>query len=112
MAGAGSVKDAGSVTVLKRTEKAIYPATVLTQATKGVSGTAETGNSSAPPWPTATTAPSPSASPGKAYAISSPFQGGGSVYVISSDPTIDPRSWKPGAGSIPGTGFRFGQSVA
>ena len=32
------------------------------------------------------------------FAISSPFQDGGSVYVISSDPTIDPRSWKPGTG--------------
>ena len=40
----GSVKDAGSVTVLKRTDKTIYPATVLTQATKGVSGTVETGD--------------------------------------------------------------------
>jgi len=46
------------------------------------------------------------------FTISSPFQDGGSVYVISSDPTIEPRSWKLGAGGIPGTGFRFGQSVA
>jgi len=44
------------------------------------------------------------------FAISSPFQDGGSVYVISSDPTINPRSWQPGSG-IPGTGVRFGQSV-
>ena len=40
----GSVKDAGSVTVLKRTDTTIYPAIVLTQATKGVSGTVETGD--------------------------------------------------------------------
>ena len=40
----GSVTDAGSVTVLKRTDKTIYPATLLTQATKGVSGTVETGD--------------------------------------------------------------------
>jgi hypothetical protein len=46
------------------------------------------------------------------FVISSPFQDGGSVYVISSDPTINPRSWKPGTGTVPGTGFRFGQSVA
>jgi hypothetical protein len=47
-----------------------------------------------------------------AFAISSPFQDGASVYVISSDPTVDPRSWQPATGTIPGTGFRFGQSVA
>ena len=40
----GSVVDAGSVTVLKRTGETIYPATVLTQATKGVSGTVERGD--------------------------------------------------------------------
>jgi hypothetical protein len=36
--------DAGSVTVLKRTDTTIYPAIVLTQATKGVAGTVETGD--------------------------------------------------------------------
>ena len=40
----GSVKDAGSVTVLKRTDETIYPAIVLTQATTGVAGTVETGD--------------------------------------------------------------------
>ena len=40
----GSVTDAGSVTVLKRTDKTIYPATVLSQATQGVAGTVETGD--------------------------------------------------------------------
>ena len=36
------------------------------------------------------------------FAISSPFQDGGSVHVISSNLTIEPRSWKPGTGGIPG----------
>jgi hypothetical protein len=44
-----------------------------------------------------------------AFAISSPFQDGGSVYVHSS--TFAPLSWKPGTGGITGTGVRFGQSV-
>jgi hypothetical protein len=167
----GSVVDAGSVTVLKRTDTTIYPAIVLTQATKGVSGTVEAGDRlgaavayrddrtlaiGVPGEDLGTVVdagsvqivrvgksnlsfPSPSItenSPGTpgvvqtrsrfgttvtgvpeggdeaAFAISSPFQDGGSVYVISSDPTVDPRSWQPGTGAIPGTGFRFGQSVA
>jgi hypothetical protein len=167
----GSVMDAGSVTVLKRTDETIYPGVVLTQATKGVAGTVETGDQFGAavayrddrtlaigvpgedlgsvvdagsvqivrvgktrlsfPLPTIT-----ENSPGTAgvvqadsrfgttvtgvprgdgeaiFAISSPFQDGGSVYVISSDPTINPRSWKPGSGGIPGPGARFGQSVA
>ncbi len=45
------------------------------------------------------------------FAISSPFQAGGSVYVVSDDPANAPRSWKPGTGGITGTGVRFGQSV-
>jgi hypothetical protein len=44
-----------------------------------------------------------------AFAISSPFQDGGSVYVHSS--TFAPLSRKPGNGGITGTGVRFGQSV-
>jgi hypothetical protein len=167
----GSVKDAGTVTVLKRTEKTVYPATLLTQATKGVSGTVETGDQfgaamayrddrtlaiGIPGEDLGTVAdagsvqivrvgksklsfPSPSitenspGTPGQVqaqsrfgttvtgvpdrggeaiFAISSPFQDGGSVYVISSEPKVDPRSWQPGTGTIPGTGVRFGQSVA
>ena len=163
--------DAGSVTVLKRTDATIYPAIVLTQATKGVSGTVETGDQfgaavayrddrtlaiGVPRENLGTVVdagsvqivrvgksglsfPSPSItedSPGTPgvvqarsrfgtavtgvpasdseaiFAISSPFQDGGSVHVISSDPKIDPRSWQPGTGTIPGTGARFGQSVA
>jgi hypothetical protein len=46
------------------------------------------------------------------FAISSPFQDGGSVYVVSSDPRIEPRAWQSGTGGIPGTGVRFGQSLA
>jgi hypothetical protein len=34
------------------------------------------------------------------------------VYVVSSDSTVAPRSWKPGSGGIPGPGVRFGQSVS
>jgi hypothetical protein len=167
----GSVKDAGSVTVLKRTEKTVYPATLLTQATKGVSGTVETGDQfgaavayrddrtlaigipgedlgmvadagsvqivrvgkSKLSFPSPSITEDSPGTPGEIqaqsrfgttvtdlpgrddeaiFAISSPFQDGGSVYVISSDPKVDPRSWKPGSGTIPGTGFRFGQSVA
>jgi hypothetical protein len=166
----GSVKDAGSVTVLKRTDETIYPGVGLTQATKGMSGTVEAGDQFGAAvayrddrtlaigvpgedlgsvvdagsvqivrvGKTKLSFPSPSItenSPGTAgvvqadsrfgttvtgvpggddeaiFAISSPFQDGGSVYVLSSDPTINPRSWKPGTGGIPGPGVRFGQSV-
>ena len=44
------------------------------------------------------------------FAITS-SQAGGSVYLVSSDTTVEPRSWKPGDGSIPGIGVRFGQSI-
>ena len=40
----GSAKDAGSVTVLRRTDTKVYPAVSLTQSTKGVAGTVETGD--------------------------------------------------------------------
>ncbi|HSU37101.1 MAG TPA: hypothetical protein VLJ88_15695, partial [Propionibacteriaceae bacterium] len=46
-----------------------------------------------------------------AFAISSPFQAGGSVFVLSNNPANN-RFWKPGTGGISGTGVRFGQSVA
>jgi hypothetical protein len=167
----GLVKDAGSVTVLKRDGKTIYPATLLTQAARGVSGTVEGGDQFGAAvayrddrtlaigvpgedlgsvvdagsvqivrvgktklsFPSPTITENSPGTPGDVqtdsrfgtavtgvprgvgeaiFAISSPFQDGGSVYVISGDPTIAPRSWKPGTGSIPGPGFRFGQSVA
>jgi len=176
----GSAKDAGSVTVLRRTDERIYPVVSLTQSTKGVAGTAETGDQfgaavayrddrtlaiGIPGEDLGSVAdagsvqivrvgksnlsfPSPSItedSPGTpgsvaagsrfgsgvtglaatdearvtppggfgeaVFAITS-GQAGGSVYVISSDSTVPPRSWQPGAGGIPGPGVRFGQSVS
>ena len=40
----GTAKDAGSVTVLKRYDTTTYPAISITQSTKGVAGSAETGD--------------------------------------------------------------------
>jgi hypothetical protein len=167
----GSVKDAGSVTVLKRTDKTAYPPIVLTQATKGVAGSVETGDEfgadvayrgdrtlaigipgedlgsvvdagsvqigrvgksklsfpspsiteDSPGTPGVVQTDSrfgttvtglPGHADGPVLAISSPFQDGGSVYLVSSDPTTHPWSWQPGTGTIPGRGFRFGHSVA
>ena len=166
----GSVKDAGSVTVLKRTDKTVYPATLLTQSSRGVSGTVETGDQfgaavayrddrtlaigipgedlgavvdagsaqvvrvgkSTLSFPSPTFTEDSPSTPGEVqadsrfgstvagirayggeaiFAISSPFQNGGSVYVLSSDPAVAPRSWQPDVGTVPGSGSRFGHSV-
>ena len=40
----GSARDAGSVTVLRRTDDTTYPAVSLTQSTAGVAGSAESGD--------------------------------------------------------------------
>ena len=177
----GSVKDAGSVTVLKRSGSTFLPTISLTQATAGIAGTVETGDqfgaalayrddrtlaigipgedigsvvdagsvqivrvgksNISTPYPSITEAypgtpgvvqansrfgssiaglpasdtvmvNTPPPTYGEAaFAISSPFQAGGSVFVLSNDPDLN-RSWKPGTGGISGTGVRFGQSVA
>jgi hypothetical protein len=168
----GSAKDAGTVTVLKRSfEDGVLPAISLSQSTKGVAGTAESGDQfgaaidyrddrtlaigipgedlgsvadagsvqivrvgkSALSFPSPSITEDSPGTPGAVqansrfgstvagriagrseaiFALSSPFQDGGSVYVISSDSSIAPRSWKPGVGGIPGVGVRFGLSVA
>jgi hypothetical protein len=167
-----SVKDAGTVTVLKRSfEDGVLPAVSLSQSTKGVAGTAERDDRfgaaidyrddrtlaigvpgedlgsvsdagsvqivrvgrSALSFPSPSITEDSPGTPGTVradsrfgsvvagraagrgeaiFALSSPFQGGGSVYVVSSDASVRPRSWKPGTGDIPGVGVRFGQSVA
>jgi len=178
----GSVKDAGSVTVLKRAGVTFLPTISLTQATAGIAGTVEAGDqfgaavayrddrtlaigipgedigsvvdagsvqivrvgksNISTPYPSITEnypgtpgvvqagsrfgssvagLPStdimsaiddpPSLYGEAAFAISSPLQGGGSVFVLSSNPDLN-RFWKPGTGGISGTGVRFGQSVA
>ncbi|HSU37100.1 MAG TPA: hypothetical protein VLJ88_15690 [Propionibacteriaceae bacterium] len=173
----GSVKDAGSVTVLKRSGTTFLPTISLTQATAGIAGTVEAGDqfgaalayrddrtlaigipgedlgsvadagsvqivrvgksNISTPYPSITedtpgtpgvvqansrfgssvaglpaddSIPrNPPSSYGEsAFAISSPFQAGGSVFVLSNN-AANNRSWQPGAG---GTGVRFGQSVA
>ena len=176
----GSATDAGSVTVLRRTDNTIYPALSLTQSTAGVAGKAETGDQfgaalayrddrtlaigipgedlgavadagsvqivrvgksnlsfpspsiteDSPGTPGSVAAdsrfgssvaglpstdrndPPPPGGFGEAVFAITSRQAGGSVYVISSDSTVAPRSWKPGTGGIPGVGVRFGQSVA
>jgi len=173
----GSVKDAGSVTLLKRSGTRFLPAISLSQATGGIAGTVEAGDQFGHalayrddrtlaigipredlgsvvdagsvqivrvgksnlsfPYPSITedsrgtpgvvqarsrfgssvaALPSsdavyrdPPPTYGEAvFAISSPFQNGGSVYVLSNDPNKT-RSWQPEAGA---TGVRFGQSVS
>ena len=176
----GSVKDAGSVTVLKRSGTQFLPTISLTQATAGIPGTVEAGDqfgaalayrddrtmaigipgedlgsvvdagsvqivrvgksNISTPYPSITedtpgtpgvvqansrfgssvaglpaddSIPrNPPSSYGEsAFAISSPFQAGGSVFVLSNDQANN-RSWKPGTGGITGIGVRFGQAVA
>jgi len=106
--GLGSVVDAGSVQIVRvGKSKLSFPAPSTTENSPGTTGVVQAHSRFG------TTVTGVPTTEGEAiFAISSPFQGGGSVYVISNDPTIEPRSWKPGTGGIPGTGFRFGQSVA
>ena len=177
----GSVKDAGTVTVLKRSDDKFLPTISLSQATAGIAGSVEAGDqfgtavayrddrtlaigipgedlgsvvdagsvqivrvgksNISTPYPSITEdypgtpgvvkkdsrfgssvagLPStdimsrinpPTGYGESAFAISSPFQGGGSVFVLSNDPDLN-RSWKPGTGGIEGTGVRFGWSVS
>lgn len=54
----------------------------------------------------------------RVFLVSSPFQGEGSVYVVSDATggngiTVPPRSWQPGVGGIPASGGgTFGYSVS
>jgi hypothetical protein len=178
----GSVKEAGSVTVLKRSGIKFLPTLSLTQATAGIAGTIEGGDwfghalayrddrtlaigipgenlgevenagsvqivrvgksNTSTPYPSITEdtpgtpgvvqeesrfgssvagLPStdtmsaiddpPSRYGEAAFAISSPFQAGGSVFVLSNDPNLN-RSWRPGTGGITGPGVFFGRSIA
>ena len=43
-------------------------------------------------------------------AVSSPYQGAGSVFVASDDGRV--RSWVPGRGGIPASSGRFGWSIS
>ena len=113
----GAVVDAGSAQILrigKSNISAPYPS--LTENSPGTPGLVQTGSRFGS---TVTGLPATDVyhlhnTPvyGEAvFAVSSPFQGGGSVYVVSDDSANAPRSWKPGTGGIGGTGVRFGQSV-
>jgi len=115
----GSVVDAGSVQIVRVGKSNIstpypsitedYPGTpgAVKKGTRfgsSVAGLAATDIMSAIDDP-------PSLYGEAAFAISSPFQAGGSVFVLSNDADLN-RSWKPGTGGISGIGVRFGQSVA
>ena len=106
--GLGTVADAGSVQIVRvGKSKLSFPSPSITENSPGTVGAVQAGSRFG-----AAVTDLPGRDAEAIFAISSPFQDGGSVYVISSDPKVDPRSWKPGAGGIPGTGSRFGQSVA
>jgi hypothetical protein len=102
----GSVADAGLVQVVAVGPSAITPSGSYTENTAGTPGTLAKGNHFG-----ATVA----AMEGKSetlYAISSPYQRTGSVFL--TDQNGNHRSWVPGKGSIPvpaGAG-RFGWAVS
>jgi hypothetical protein len=102
----GSVVDAGLVQVITVRPPAIIPSGSYTENASGTVGTVATGNHFG-----ATV----SAMEGKSetlYAISSPYQRAGSVFLTDQDGTH--RSWVPGTGGVPlpaGAG-RFGWAVS
>ena len=111
----GTVVDAGSAQILrigKSNISAPYPP--LTEDSPGTPGAVQTGSRfgstvTGLPATDAVQGHNPPPTYGEAvFAISSPFQGGGSVYVVSDDAATAPRSWKPAIGRV---GVRFGQSV-
>ena len=105
----GAVVDAGQVHIIRVGKSNLsFPSPVITENSPGTPGAVATNSRFG-----SSIAGLPARDVDEAiFAISSPFQDGGSVYVISSDTTVAPRAWKPGTGGITGVGVRFGQSVS
>ncbi len=114
----GSAVDAGVVQIVRiGTSKLSFPSPTLNEDSPGTPGTIKAGSrfgstvSGLPATDSMQRTPPVGGYGESVFAITS-GQDGGSVYVVSSDSSNAPRSWKPGTGNIPGTGVRFGQSVA
>jgi hypothetical protein len=91
--------------VLTSTTRQLTPGRALTENSTGTPGTVAKDNRFA------LTVAAVAGVAESVFTISSPYQGAGSVFLVSQDGST--RSWVPGRGGVPAsTSGRFGWSVA